>query len=261
MAPTFLVRVDVMRPQPAGFGQSVDSYGRWTPPKAFGGNISAGGGTSGLYYYCDGQRIVQSAWPTNPPPTHFKTYSVYFQENDFYVANGDATRSQVGDGKAPQSETEEDSEEEDEEKPKPPFIIDGWFRMSFTYCQNYVSHVCYDGEQRKLCFQHAQQDWVRMLFPPAYHADILSQPGTHYGGLTGDLPLFLALIMFSVQENLGHWALTSLFQGGSWTPHTQPHGRGDRRGMVVSVWAWPPTTTTPTHLAQLENGVFGKFFY
>jgi len=237
---------------------STDKVGRWWPPTKYGTNQLHHGDHYGKVYYCDGQKIKRSSFPAPPfpPVEHFKTYSVYFDEDIFWITIGDATTTQVG--------------EEIQRVGEPAYTgakSDGWHRLAFSYDddETYASSISHTGDHRKLRFQHSDQKWVKMLFPHCYHAEDVreNKPGTNianYGGLTGDLPLFLALVMFSVPASSAEWAWTNLFVGGQWIPHNYQHGRVERRGMVVRVYSWPPSSTTQS-LTEMEDGTYGKYFY
>jgi hypothetical protein len=71
--------------------------------------------------------------------------------------------------------------------------------------QTYSSYITNAGEHNRLRTQRSNQTWPKMLLPKHYHAPEPSRTSDEYhqyGGLTGELPLFLALIAFSVDANM-----------------------------------------------------------
>lgn len=112
-----------------------------------------------------------------------------------------------------------------------------------------------------------------MLLPDIYHG--AAYPHTGYGGLTGELPIFLALLAFSMAP--GHLAndLPNMMSGGSWRAHRQSHGREsytfktrggtclltrpgtNKRGVIVYVY-----TVDDNHdeLAAYEKGELGNYY-
>jgi hypothetical protein len=215
----YYFRIDYMREHPSHV-PFVDAVGAWYPPKSLGGNAMIGGGVSGLYWYCDRQSI--SLVPYLPDNCwHFKTFSVYYYNGIFWASRCDATVVQVGDGDGDIGyQDPEDSPEGEGE---------GWHRLSFYHDgQTYSSHVTNAGQHSRLKTQRPDQTWPKMLLPEHYHAPESSRTSAEYhqyGGLTGELPLFLALIAFSVDANHVHWALQACFQNESWRTHGVEHVR------------------------------------
>jgi len=203
----------------------VDAVGTWYPPKSLGMNQMIGGGVSGLYWYCDGNTIFQVAYlPDNCP--HFKTFSVYHHKGIFWASKCDATAVQVGDG-------DDDTRDQDSED-APEGEDEGWHLLSFDYededdeQQTYSSHVTNAGEQGRLRTQRPNQTWPKMLLPEHYHASEASRTSAEYlqyGGLTGELPLFLALVAFSIDANSVRLALENCFRDRSWRTHNVNHVR------------------------------------
>ena len=216
--PPYYFRIDSMQEHPS-HKLFVDAVGTWYPPKSLGMNQLIGGGISGLYWYCDGLSVSQAAYiPSNCP--HFKTFSVYYCKGIFWVSKCDATAVQVGDG---------DNDIGDRDlRDAPEGEDEGWHLLSFDYGhedygeQTYSSHITNAGEHDRLRTQRPDQIWPGMLLPERYHAPESSRTsaGNHqYGGLTGELPLFLALIAFSVDASCVGWALQNCFQNQSWGAH------------------------------------------
>ena len=184
-----------------------------------------GGGVSGLYWYCDGQSIYHVAYLPDHCP-HFKTFSVYHHKGIFWASRCDATAVQVGDGD--DGTVDQDSEDAPEGEDE------GWHLLSFDYededgmQQSYSSHITNAGEHDRLRTQRPNQTWPKMLLPMHYHAPESSRTKDEhhqYGGLTGELPLLLALIAFSVDANHVHPLLPVCFQNGRWMTHGVDHVR------------------------------------
>jgi hypothetical protein len=201
----------------------VDAVGTRYPPKSLGKNEMIGGGVSGLYWYCDRQSISQVAYlPDNCP--HFKTFSVYHYNGIFWASKCDATAVQVGDG--------DDNTGDQHPEEAPEGEGEGWHHLSFDYededdgQQTYSSYVTNAGEHSRLRTQRPDQTWPKMLLPKHYHA-LESSHTLHlqYGGLTGELPLFLALIAFSVDAKHVSWVFQTCFQNGIWRTHNFDHVR------------------------------------
>ena len=222
--PPYFFRIDYMREHP-NHAPFVDAMGTWYPPKSRGTNQLIGGGVSGLYWYCDGFSISQvDCLPGNCP--HFKTFSVYHHKSIFWASKCDATMVQVGDGddSTGYQDLEDAPEGEDE----------GWHFLSFDYededngGQTYSSYITNAGEHDRLRTQRPDQIWPGMLLPEHYHAPESSRTSAEYhqyGGLAGELPLFLALIAFSVDANNVYWALQACFKNGSWRTYKADHVR------------------------------------
>ena len=222
--PLYYFRIDYIREHPS-HKPLVDAVGTWYPPKSRGMNQMIGGGVSGLYWYCNGHSISQVAYlPDNCP--HFKTFSVYHHKGIFWASRCDATAVQVGDGDHDTAYQDPGDVPEGEDE--------GWHLLSFDYedeeneQQTYSSYITNAGQHNRLRTQRSNQTWPRMLLPNHYHAPEPSRTNDEYlqyGGLTGELPLFLALIAFSVDADFVGWALHTCFREQSWRTHNIDHVR------------------------------------
>ena len=218
----YYFRIDCMQECP-GHAPFVNVVGEWYPPKTLGNNEMIEGGVSGLYWYCDRQSISQVPYlPDNCP--HFKTFSVYYHNGIFWASRCDATAVQVGDGDGDTGDQDPEDAPEGEGE--------GWHHLSFDYededdgWPTYSSYVTNAGQHSRLRTQRPDQTWPKMLLPEHYHAPESSRTVyPQYGGLTGELPLFLALIAFSVDTNYVHQTLRACFQNGSWRTHNIDHVR------------------------------------
>lgn len=213
------------------------------------------GGISGQFWYCDGIFMRQVAH-VPPDCVLFKMFSVYHHEGIIWAAKGDAIARKIGDG----DDDTQDEVTDDEEAPGGE--DEGWHRLSFDHDdeQTYSSHITNAGQNTRLRTQRPDQTWPKMLLPESYHAPEASRTSaqyTQYGGLTGELPLFLALIAFSVPPAHVEWVFKNCFQSAIWRAHSGDHIREDGRGMVVRVYSLPGRTE---ELEYYENGAWGKYF-
>lgn len=97
--------------------------------------------------------------------------------------------------------------------------FESWQPLRFDYDgDNYSSFVTSAGKNPQLRVQRHDQTWPAMLLPDIYHAyDRMEDP--QYGGLTGEMGIFLALIALSMlQKHLSH-TLPTMYSKGSWDVH------------------------------------------
>lgn len=170
-------------------------------------HIPRAGGASGTYFVCDGQRIY--ALPDSSLPAgcvEFKEYSVYYNQG-FWILHGNATR---------------------------PPLHEAWKKLYFDHEQDYSSYLTPAGQHSALACQRADQRWPRMLLPDIYHGPLT--PYQQYGGLVGELPIFLALMAFSIGRDHVNWMFQNCFTDGRWLIHQYPSGRE-----YVSPVQWPLT--------------------
>lgn len=110
--------------------------------------------------------------------------------------------------------------------------------------------------------QRIDQAWPKLLLPDIYHAHEIINDDRYmgYGGLRGDLPIFLALIAFSTQPEWLKAVLPTTFVNGEWRTHDYPVRRKHQRGVVVSLYTAPSTWAGGSTSADLvryeENGYF-----
>jgi hypothetical protein len=113
-----------------------------------------------------------------------------------------------------------------------------------------------------------------MLLPDIYHGPAYPYQG--YGGLTGDLPIFLSLIAFSMKPERLPQELPRMMHNGEWGTHTKSHGRmfptlyikthlincpgTDKRGVIVYVYAINDSEEEREELESYEDGSLGKYY-
>ena len=158
---------------------------------------------------------------------------------------------------------------------------DTWHPLRFDHhARTYASFVTNAGQHNTLRIQREDQAWTRMLLPDIYHTPVRTED-TRYGGLIGELPIFLALIAFSTSREYLPSVLPRVFIGGSWIvhPYQQPRKSHysfgpiiqysyltgtNQRGVVVTVYTCPSNYaggSTAYDLDQYENGNLGKYFH
>jgi hypothetical protein len=163
-----------------------------------GYNVRVGGGVSGKWWSCDEHTIEEMpSW--NPSGTSpYKTFSTFYGSgHGFWVLRGDATN---------------------------PPNNEGWHHLRFDHHPtNYSSSLSNAGQEAALRCQPSNVWWPHMLLPCIYHGPPYDYEG--YGGLTGDLPIFLSLLALSMKPEMLGQELPNLMQNGSWTTHQNAHGR------------------------------------
>lgn len=99
-----------------------------------------------------------------------------------------------------------------------------WRALTFNHDENdYSSSVCHVGSHPTMRCHKPSTSWPEMLLPSIYHGPDTSHDG--YGGLIGELPIFLALITFSMQPQELPNVLPQIFRNGQWATHSLKHRR------------------------------------
>jgi hypothetical protein len=162
------------------------------PSTDVGANRCVGGGISDRFWFCNTQQIQEL--PQLPPQALlYRKFSVYFEGGfGFWVLRGDATALPT-------------------DEPWQPLRFD-------HHEQDYSSFMTNAGTHNQLRIQRPDQLWPRMLLPDIYHAPVRTE-APNYGGLTGELPIFLALLALSIQREYLYSILPGLFTSGSWSVH------------------------------------------
>ncbi|KAF2841249.1 hypothetical protein M501DRAFT_989787 [Patellaria atrata CBS 101060] len=212
------------------------------------------------------QETLTAIHISEPPPwlqsnVPFKTYSTYYNAGNFYTINHNAINKKVGDGLREGETDDRDAEHGDTEEEE-----DGeyecWQNLHFDWNSNFCSsYARMAGAYPRLYAQREDQSWAKMLLPETYHAEPPNwTTDRRYGAFNGDLPLVLSLVAFSFPAAQMSTLFEASFQGSRWRlPTNGPHGRIDKRGIVVDVW--PYGSTTIHDLRELEGGVYGPMFY
>jgi hypothetical protein len=189
--PTFLFCIDEIK-EALDSVTIADGKVHWIPSTDEGAHERVAGGVSGLWWYCNAQNLIQYASIPNGC-RHYKTFSVYYSSGfGFWVMRGDATNPGEG---------------------------ENWHRLNFEHDENnWSSYLTNAGDQNALYFQRDDQMWPHLLLPDIYHADHRGS-FANYGGLKGDLPIFLALMAFSTSADWLPNVLPRSFIQGRWMVH------------------------------------------
>ncbi|KAF2448874.1 hypothetical protein P171DRAFT_352750, partial [Karstenula rhodostoma CBS 690.94] len=248
--PKYIFRIDEIRESPHTIA-SYDRHGIWNPSTDRQGNERLNGvGTTGIWWYCNGQGI-QRLNVSAPPPgsSPFQTFSVFYGDAfGFWVLRGDAT--------------------------SPP-AAEAWHPLSFDWDErDYSAYLTNAGEEHTLKLQRRDQGWPQMLLPTTNQVQPVATSQV-YGGLKGDLAIFLALIALSMDRQTLTPTLPRMFVNGVWATHRFPHGPSNhsyacpgsnRRGVVVYVYtvpaSWDSTRkSTAKDLQSYQDGALGKYYY
>jgi hypothetical protein len=150
-----------------------------------------------MWWYNQTDRIRQVPVQSVPQPlNHFKTFSVFYSGGGgFWVLRGDGTA---------------------------PDPAECWMPLRFEPGADGSSYLTPAGTGDTLQCQRLDQSWPHKLLPNIYHGPCTQNQ--NYGGLRGELPIFLALIAMSMDPaNLSTW-LPWMFQGSQWHAHALDHG-------------------------------------
>jgi hypothetical protein len=194
----FIFRIDEFTEHPDAI-QQFDKNGKWRPTSVAGYNMRRNGGVSGQWYYCNSYNVrALPGWKPAEGLSPYKVSStIYGDGHGFYVLRGDATNP-------PGTESWHDL----------------WFDWDETTLSSALTNV---GTHRALRVQDPKSRWPRMLLPDIYHGPHYSATG--YGGLTGDLPIFLSLLALSMKPGRLAEELPKLMKDGEWVEHQKSHGR------------------------------------
>lgn len=101
---------------------------------------------------------------------------------------------------------------------------EGWLPLSFDHDKtDYSSYLTNARYEPGLHCHRSDQKWMNMLLPDVYHDRWeVSAP---YGGLKGELAVFLALIAFSIPVDSLLTYLPAMFHGGKWQQYNMANGR------------------------------------
>ncbi|KAH7413632.1 hypothetical protein DE146DRAFT_626770 [Phaeosphaeria sp. MPI-PUGE-AT-0046c] len=227
--------IDEIRENPGITAPLVTAGGHWLPSTIRDYNYRCGGGVSGIYWFCDRQRIRAVPAQSLPQPLeHFKTFSIFYCAGlGFWVLHGDGTAPHSG---------------------------SAWRPLRFDLGPNGSSYMTPAGNKETLLCQRTDQLWAHKLLPNIYHGPQTQHPGQ--GGLCGELPIFLALAALSMQPHLLQQWLPWMFQDSKWHMHSLPHGWQHGRGVVVNVYTCPSSWaegSSKQDLVHFEDGDYGKY--
>jgi hypothetical protein len=200
--PRYLFRIDEIGKTPSA-SQTYDSSGHHGIPTFEAGAVrSVGGGVSGQWWHCDGNQIYGIPQPSQGARP-YSTYSVFYIGGfGFWVLKGDAINS----------DTYRSS--------------NTWQPLYFEhYTHREYSYLCNAEQHRTVDTRRSGQNWLRMLLPDIYYESAPVVSHQRYGGLKGELGIFLALIAFAIRPQELQAILPQMFTNGTWqTPNTFNHG-------------------------------------
>jgi hypothetical protein len=143
---------------------------------------------------CDNNNHIRRLSGAEPPAhsSHHTTFSTVFSAgHGFHVLEGDAISS-VNDNT--------------------------WHDLWFDWnAATFASALTNAGTQRALRVQNPKAFWPHMLLPNIYHGPPYTVEG--FGGLTGELAIFLALVAMSMKPERLLTELPKLTEGGKWGLH------------------------------------------
>lgn len=100
---------------------------------------------------------------------------------------------------------------------------EGWLPLSFEHDKtDYSSYLTNARYEPALHCHRTDQTWMSMLLPDVYH-DRWEVPAP-YGGLKGELAIFLALIAFAIPVDDLQRYLPAMFQSGVWQQYDMLNG-------------------------------------
>jgi len=230
--PAFIFRIDEIQ-QSRDEIEKIDKDGNWIP-LLIPGSIrrrNRGYGASGQYWYFNGYSLVRLQTAELPKGAGaFSTFSMFYsQPYGFRVLRGDAT--------AP----------DDDET---------WLPLMFEHdIGRGSSGVCNVGHGHAMLCHRPQTVWLNMLLPSPYFGPPTQDPMR--GGLRGELPVFLALIAFSMKPREISQVLPQMVQNGIWAVHGRQNGWTHKRGVVVDVYSYNGNNDD---LERYEEGQFGNYY-
>ncbi|RDW95152.1 hypothetical protein BP5796_00915 [Coleophoma crateriformis] len=186
-------------------------------------------------YFAQG-KVIHSNFPAHKQPKYYRGLTVFYCNDidKFFAACDDVSIRSI--------ETSHDP------------IQYGWHPLSFVHCtRRNISYAVQAGDRDTVIPRYAS--WIDQVIPNAYRPH---DSGPNEGGLSGYLPLVVALVAFScTSHDLSYVLLQEqCWQNYTWREHQHEPGRIERRGMVVSTYTDPENRegSTKERLHALENG-------
>lgn len=231
--PALYIKLTNMRPNP-NFEQRLSRDGIWLPPRPNRSNIAASAPV--WYRYQNG--ATTAVYPPDTSQLHsYQTYSFYTSAARIFIYPSDALRHKVGDGtgnrrllQSPVTETahiaHNSSDDSDADHRRD---IEDWRELAFTWFQRdnaAISHAAFRGlHSTRLGVQWPDQGQIRELLPNRYHADGTNIMAQGQGGMTGELAILIALVVYSLPPNGLDLALRNSLRA-NYRPHGLAHGHG-----------------------------------
>lgn len=228
---SYLFRINELRESGTRL-PAQDANGQWIPTDESDANLIVAAGATGIIWLCDGlqiKRLNDNNLLKRARP--YKTYSMYYcHGRGFHVLRDNATNTKRE---------------------------EGWLPLSFEHDKtDYSSYLTNARYEPALHCHRTGQKWMQMLLPDVYH-DRWEVPAP-YGGLKGELAIFLALIAFAIPVDGLQTYLPAMFQSGKWQQFDMLNGRTHQRGVVVEVWTYSSRHggSSDEQLKELEEHSF-----
>lgn len=178
-----------------------DINGHWKLSATSRANHTIAGGATDVWWLCNGINVQVLEQPKiRKRATLYKAYSLYYMAGKgFMVLRGNAVDASCSDSEV-------------------------WFSLCFDhYRSDYSSYLTNAGCEPALLCRQANQQWVKMLLPDICHGSW--EVAAPYGGLKGELAIFLGLIAFAITMDRLRQVLPSMFHSGQWQEYKMAHGR------------------------------------
>jgi hypothetical protein len=195
---SYLFRINELRESGTRL-PAQDFTGQWIPTDERDANIIVAAGATSITWLCDGLQIrILNDGNLLKRAKPYKTYSAYYcYGRGFLILRDNATTTKRE---------------------------EGWLPLSFDHDKtDYSSYLTNARFEPSLHCHRSDQKWLKMLLPDVYH-DSREVPAP-YGGLKGELAIFLALIAFSIPVEDLQTYLPAMFQSGKWQQFDMLNGR------------------------------------
>ena len=246
--PVLYFKLTVMRPSP-NFRQRYDSSDRtWLPPRPHRSNLPY---QHAVWYRYEGGRTVQmQTAPDSQSRQLYQTYSFYCSAQKIFIYPADALRHQVGDGsdnprisrsaspdqdEDPGHDSSDDTDVDDDRE------NEDWAELAFSNDVRdgaYISHAAYRGYHgTRLGVKWLDQGQIAELLPSRNHADGTRIVQQGQGGMTGEIAVLIALVVYSVRPDSVSAALQHCLQT-RYQPHGQTPGQGCKLNRRAHTRKW-----------------------
>ena len=211
-----------------GFRQRSDDFGRWVPPGAHGSNVLVND-VPLQYQYDDWQ--AQRIGPTATPRRHYKTCSLYAEQDRIWMWPEDATQNGIGD-----AGMDEEGGSNSSTSSAGGEVTQDWAELKFHWHNAQMFYRSYTAQGRLHGQVQCQTPNTALhevlpdqYLAPQQHRNV---PPTH-GGLTGELPILIGLIALSVPPPIVDAALQHCLRS-NYRPHHRSRGAGCTASGVTS---------------------------
>ena len=249
--PTIFIKLTEMGPN-LHFTHRYSTERIWLPPRPQRSNIAS---SASVWYRYQARTTTQVQRPNTRALQLYHTYSFYCSARKIFIYPSDASKYQVGDGsgnhrvsQSPIAEsvasahTEYDSSDESDTEQNQSNVErsraqEDWSELAFTwYPRNgaAVSHATsrgYSGPTLQVRWPDRGQ--IQELLPNIYHADATRTVQEGQGGMTGEIAILVALVIYSVPRDRVDAALRHCLRA-NYEPHGLHPGHGCKFDRLVS---------------------------